>query len=43
VTSQGTSPIVVHGECQLVRNITSGETIRRPAAHMRVKSWQAEQ
>ena len=36
-------PVAVHGQCQLVRVVTSGLTSLRPAAHISVKSWQRPQ
>ena len=38
-----TAPRLVHGVCQLVTVIMSGQTILRPAPHMPVKSLQRSQ
>ena len=42
-TSHAAMPRLVHGVCQLVMVITSGQMILRPAPHMPVKSWHRSQ
>src|SRR5215472_7939544 len=41
--AQATAPSSVHGVCQLVLVIMSGQTTLRPAPHMPVNSWHGSQ
>jgi hypothetical protein len=43
VTCHAATPSRVHGVCQLVTDMTSGQITLRPAPHMPVNCWQRSQ